>query len=360
MAKVYHEHYNCEKLVNSLDKNGDKPAFFIVCSKERGPGKTYSFSKKLIERFLDTGDKFILLTRNKGDIGSIAAGIMDGYLVNEHPEYTVSEKSQMKDTYARVYLSHIEKDDQGKDKQVNEECGYVIPIRSADKIKKISSLFYDAWCFYFDEFQPFSDPYLKDEVDLLYNIYKSIARGEGHATRYMPVFLASNTITLGNPYFEAFDLNKHIQSNTKFYKGDGVIYERCEVEGLAEEHPGTAIDRALRVHRSRKGDNTWIMDDNSLVEKPDSWGRGYYICTLKYKGQAFGLLDYPMVGMQYVTRKIDKSCQYIYNTTKDGGALNLPLLKQCPVFVRLKKYFFDGQVRCQDGSLQRTIIDIIA
>lgn len=360
MAKVYHEHYNCQKLVNSLDKNGEKPAFFIVRSKERGPGKTYSFSKMLIERFLETGEKFILLTRNKGDIGSIAAGIMDGYLVNEHPELSVSEKSQMKETYARVYLSHIEKDDKGVDKQVSEECGYVIPIRSADRIKKISSLFYDAWCFYFDEFQPFSDPYLKDEVDLLYNIYKSIARGEGHATRYMPVFLASNTITLGNPYFEAFDLNKHIQSNTKFYKGDGVIYERCEVEGLAEEHAGTAIDRALRVHRSRKGDNTWIMDDNSLVEKPDSWGRGYYVCTITYKGINFGVVDYPMMGYTFLTRKTDRTCQYIYNTTKDSGALNFPLLKSCPIFVSMKKKFYNGMVRCQDGSLQRILIDILA
>lgn len=360
MAKLYTEHYNNEKLLAAKDKNGDDPAFRIVCSAERGPGKTYSFSKTLIQRFLETGDKFILLTRHKGDIGAIAAGIMDGYLVQEMPEYTVCEKSQMKDTFARVYLSHIEKDENDKDKMVSEECGYVIPINSADKIKKISSLFYDAWCFYFDEFQPFSDSYLKDEVDLLYNIYKSIARGEGHATRYMPVFMVSNTISLGNPYFTAFDLNKHIQSNTKFYRGEGVVFERCEVDGLADEHARTPIDRALKVHKERKGNNLWVMDNNSLVSKPDCWGRGYYICTVEYEGCKFGLVDYPLIGYKYATRKIDRFCQYYYNATKKTGALNLPLIQNSGVFIDLRKRFFEGNVRCQDGGLQEILINILA
>ena len=353
MAKVYKEHYNCNKLIHSLDCDGEVPAFFVVCSKERGPGKSFSFSKLLLERFFETGEKFILLTRNKGDIGDIAAGIMDGYLQVEHPEISVFEKSQMKDTFARVYVSH--KDEEEKD--VVDECGYIIPIRSADRIKKISSLFYDAWCFFFDEFQPFSDPYLKDEVQLLLNIYKSIARGEGHATRYMPIYLSSNTITLGNPYFDALDLNRHIQSNTKFYRGKGVVYERCEVEGLADEHARSPIEKALSNHIKKKASNDWIMDDNSLVAKPTDWGRGYYICTLVYENQKFGVVDYPAMGFKYVTRRIDRNCQYTYNTSKDGN-LNMPLIKACPIFIELRKRFYEGNVRCQDGSLQRTMIDL--
>lgn len=361
MAKsIYKEHYSNTKMLAAKDKYGNDPAFKIVCSAERGPGKTYSFSKTMIERYLETGDKFILLTRHKKDIGNIASGVMDGYLVQEHPELTISEKSQMMGVFGRVYLSHLEKNEKGETKRISEECGYIISISSADDIKKISSLFYDAWCFYFDEFQPFSGGYLKDEVDLLYNIYKSVARGDGHATRYMPIFLVSNTITLGNPYFDALDLNRNIQSSTRFYRGDAVVFERCEVEGLADEHARTPIDRALKKHIERKGSNVWIMDDNSLVAKPDGWGRGYYVCTVTHDNVKFGVVEYPMVGLYYLQRKIDQSCQYIYNTMKKSGALNLPLIRNAPIFEHLRSQFFNGQVRCQDGGLQRMIIDIIS
>ena len=79
MGVTYNKHYSCEKLIHTLDRNGNKPAFFIVCSRERGPGKTYSFSKLLFEDFLENGHKFILLTRNMGDLGNVASGVLDGY-----------------------------------------------------------------------------------------------------------------------------------------------------------------------------------------------------------------------------------------------------------------------------------------
>ena len=354
MSKLYKEHYNNNKLITSLDKDGEKPCFFIVCSKERGPGKTYSFSKLLIERFLDTGDKFILLTRNQGDLGSIADGIAEGYLQQEHPEISMREVIQMKGVYSNIYMDK----GSGEEKQ-SLHCGYVIPIRAADQIKKISSLFYDAWCFYFDEFQPMNrSTYLKDEVDLLYVIYKSIARGEGSAVRYMPVYMASNTITLGNPYFTALGLNKAIQNNTHFYKGEGVVFENCDVEGLHELHDSQPIDKALAGHKSHKNNNMWINDSDSLVCKPDKWGRGAYICTLRYGHEEIGVFFYPFVNRTYLSRTIDKSCRYTYALTLDDKTLNTPLLKVRSYLDDLKKAFFKGTVRVQDSSLQNMLMDV--
>lgn len=354
MAKLYKKHYNCQRLVNSLDADGDKPAFFIVCSKLRGPGKTFSFSELLIEKFLEEGKKFILLTRNMGDLGNVASGILDGFLQERHKDMSVSEKIQMKGVFSKIYLNKGTGDD-----KATEECGYVIPIRAADQIKKISSMFYDAWCFYFDEFQPMNRAtYLKDEVDLLYNIYKSIARGEGSAVRYMPVYMASNTITLGNPYFTAFGLNRAIQSNTKFYKGHGVIFENCDVEGLKELHENSAIDKALRAHKERKGDNMWINDADSLVCKPDNWGRGDYICTLKYGDESIGVLKYQN-GYTYLSRKVDQQCSNIYSLTLDDNTLNIPLLRTRGNYLYvLRDYFYKGLIRVQDTNLQNILMDI--
>lgn len=353
MSKKYQEHYNCTKLITSLDADGEVPCFFVVCSKLRGPGKTFQFSKLMIEHFMETGEKFILLTRNKGDLGSVAPGILDSFVAYAYPEWTVTETIQMKSVYSKVTLSMGE----GKEVQ-KKDIGYVIPIRAADQIKKISSLFYDCWCFYFDEFQPMDrSTYLKDEVDMLLNIYKSIARGGGSAVRYMPIYMASNTINLGNPYFNALGLNRAIQSNTKFYKGHGVVFENCDVEGLAELHSNSAIERALAPHLARKGDNLWIGDNDSLVAKPDGWGRGRYVATLVYNGERFGVFSYDQIGITYICHTVEKSCQYIYNLTLEGE-LNIPALKMTGLLDTLRKRLFAGLIRVSDGGVQNVLMDV--
>lgn len=353
MAKKYDEHYDCTKLITSLDADGERPAFFIVCSKQRGPGKTFQFSKLMIEHFLETGEQFILLTRNKGDLGSVAPGVLNSYVAYKYPTWNVTETIQMKSVYSKITLTMGEGEDVQK-----KDIGYVIPIRACDQIKKISSLFYNCWCFYFDEFQPMDrTSYLKDEVDMLLNIYKSVARGGGSAVRYMPIYMASNTINLGNIYFNALGLNRLIQSNTRFVRGKGVVFENCDVSGLAELHHNSAIERALAPHLARKGDNMWIGDNDSLVAKPDGWGRGRYVATIVYNGERFGVYNYDSIGYTYICRSVETSCKYIYNLTLEGE-LNIPAIKISGLLETLKKRLFAGLIRVSDGGIQNVLMDV--
>ena len=355
-SKPYSEHYDGTMLTSSKDRNGLDPLAFIVSSKERGPGKTFWFSRKLVNHFLDNGEKFILLTRNIGDLGHVACGILNSYVPTTN-KYTVSEKVQMHGVYSRVYLNTM--DDEGNIETL--ECGYVVPINACDKIKNISSTFYDAWCFFFDEFMPTSkNGYLPNEFEMLFGnqgIYKSIARGKGHATRYMPVFMCSNTIQIQNPYFKGFGLTRQVQKNTKFFIGDGVVFERCEVEGLAEEHDNTALARATRSYYANQEDNTWLNDFAALVEKPDNWGRAVYICTLVYNDQKLGLYKYNNAGITYISRKIDKQCKNVYRLTLDGK-INYPLLSTINLFVVLKDRLYKGCVRCSDVGINDILLEL--
>ena len=352
MAKKYVGHYDNTKLINSLDADGERPAFYIVCSRERGPGKSFSFSKLLFEHFLDNGEKFILLTRRKKDLGSVAEGMFEGYFQIEHPEYNLREVLQMGHTFSNIYADTTV----GEEKS-SAHCVWVIPIASCDDIKKISSLFMEATAFYFDEFQPMDDRYLRDEVDLVRTIYKSVARGDGKAVRYMPIYMASNTITLQNPYFKALGLSNKIQSNTKFYRGEGVVFENCEVEGLKEMHSASPIDKALKKHLDIKRDNTWLNDDNSLVAKPKGWGRPRYIATIIYGSESFGVLEYPDV--LYISRTVDTSCEYVYNLTFDNGNLNIALIDSSSLMEFVTRQYYLGKVRVQDGGIQRILQEVL-
>ena len=169
--------------------------------------------------------------------------------------------------------------------------------------------------------------------------------------------MASNTITLQNPYFKALGLSNKIQSNTKFYRGEGVVFENCEVEGLKDKHQSSAVEKALKKHLDIKRDNTWINDDGSLVAKPKGWGRPLYIATIMYGNEKFGVLEYPNV--VYLSRTVDNSCEYVYNLTFDNGNLNVALINSSTLMEFLTKKYYLGQVRCQDGGIQRILQEVL-
>lgn len=363
--KVYKGFYNCERLVSSKDANGETPGAFIVCSKERGPGKTFSFSKLFIDNYFSdgeklknklgcTGHKFILLTRRKGDIGNIADGVLKSFVDTEYPDYVVEEVVRLKNCYSDINL--VKSDGNGG--KIIENIGYVIALAAAVQVKTISSMFTDACAMWMDEFQVYGgEEYLKDEIGKLKLIHDSCARGHGKSERYLPIFLSSNTIQFANPYFIAFGLVRYIQSNTKFYKGNGVVFERCEVEGLKELHETSAFAKALSGYNTGS-DNTYLLDEDSCVGKPTSdWGRCVYMCTLIENGQKYAVKEYPSIGYTYIDYKVDNTCPYVYNMTVDGN-LNIPMLRNTNIFKMIKKRFQNGQLRMYNNLIKGVVLDM--
>lgn len=347
--------YSNEKLLNSVDITGEKPELYIVCSRVRGPGKTFSFTSKLIDDFIETGGKFILLCRHKQEFGPIADGMMKAMLAVRYPGSWVYEKVQGKGQYSKVFL-HRKVDGI----ETEEHCGYCVAISSADTIKTISSTFTDAIQGYFDEFQPEHDStYIRDEVTKFLSLHVTFARGVGESRRHFPIYMSSNAISVFNPYFVALDLSPRIQDNTKFVRGDGYVFEKAENAGLAEKHASSGMSRAFKTNQSINfGDNSWLNDNDSCIGKTDGWGRGVYIATLVDADETrYAVKLYPDVGMYYVDTKVDINCKNVYNMSLDGD-LNLPYIRTNDIFKLLRKKFLQGQVRVRDGNIKSIIIGL--
>lgn len=349
------EFYSGDKLLNTLDKNGDKPELYIVCSRVRGPGKTFNFTKKLLDDFMvEKTAKFVLFCRSKLELGSVAQGMFKSMMSIHYPDYDMCERIQMKGVYSNIYLTTNDED------KSQIHCGYVIPLNSADQIKRISSLFSDSVQGYFDEFQPEDkNTYLSNEVAKFLSIHTSIARGEGQSRRYFPVYFASNTVSVNNPYFIALGLNKCIQSNTKLFKGEGYVFEKAENPGLVEVHAQSGMAKAFSHEKSIDyGDNSWLNDNYACVEKPGNWGRAQYICTLISGNIKLGVKYYPNEMLYYVDYNVDRGSGMVFNIKYDNMEPNIPLIKGSLTMIKLRESMERGIVRFRDLRCKSICMDL--
>lgn len=351
MSRVYKNHFDIEHMVDTAIR--EHICFVIAVSedKERGAGKTYSSAKLLLSRYLERGERFLIFVRNVKELGNVCHGIFGNYIYDHHPEASIYEKKQ-DNVFSFVYYMEGKGDDKKED-----VCGYVVPLKNASAVKLYRGIFQSSNVryFYMDEFMPLDGRYLKNETTNMKTIYDTV----NGKIEDLPIIMTANCIELGNPYFTMLKLNGKIQTNTGRLKTDTVVYENVTVEGLADKHMNSAANRAFGQNTEEYASNVWIMDNNSLVCKPDNWGRAAYICTLVYDGNKYGVYDYYSSPYIYISNKIDRTCEYEYNVKIDGD-LNIPLLRSAPYLENLRNKFYKGQIRVSNGSIQNMLIDIFA
>lgn len=360
------EFFDAKYLMDMLDANGKKPEIFIVCSRVRGPGKTTGITKKLLERALKTGEKFVIVCRKKGHIGNYAPGMLKGS-ADMVGGYQVEEKVGIQGLYSNVYLTKTTYDEEGLEEEDKEKIhvAYVVSLRGAYDIKQISSLFVDTWCSVQDEFIAQSESeYItspSDEPTLLMNLHTSLARGGGKSVRYYPHFMMANCIDVLNPYFIALGLVGKLQPNTRKYRGDGVVYMRYESDVIAKEHADSPFNRAFKSHSNENDfqDNSWLVTSSSLTGKPPAeWGTPYYKFNL-HNGKNF---------MRVAI--YEKSFVYMLDYGREKGLRTFAVQEPEPgeimwdapgVTIRklMREWFKKGQLRFRKEQVKREYMEII-
>lgn len=127
----------------------------------------------------------------------------------------------------------------------DEPCGYAISLNSADQLKKYSHLFSDVERMIFDEFQSETNHYCSDEIRKFISIHTSVARGQGKQSRYVPVFMLSNPVSIINPYFVELGISERLKDDTKFLRGDGFILEQGFIETASKAQKDSGFNKAF-------------------------------------------------------------------------------------------------------------------
>lgn len=315
----------------------------------RGGGKTYGSLKYCIQRFIDKGEQFMYVRRYQTELDKLTkqrGGRLFNAVQTEFPKYDVKAESN---------TLFCKQKGQGE----WEVMGYAQPLTTASVLKsdafpKVSTIIFDE--FIIDTRGAYH--YLKDEVTKFLDLYETIARG-----RDVKVLFLSNAVSITNPYFDFFHLDKP-------YNGDIQRFGATK-EILVQNFVSTALQNQKK--KSRFGsiisgtdysdyayDNDWLLDNTDFIEKKNK--RCWYYVTLVYKGHNLGIWCDPVQWLYYVSEDVDLQSGNIYSVTTDDHKPNVMLFKTGRKISWLKRLIDSyecGAVRYESMKLKNWFRDIM-
>lgn len=151
-------------------------------------------------------------------------------------------------------------------------CGWGIALNSCDKVKKMSHLLSSAERMLFDEFLPESGKFLKNEVEKLLSIHISIARGVGLSSKFLPIYMIANNVSIINPYFTQLGISKLID-NKEYYKGEGWVLELKTVENASKQLKQSSFNKAFsnKKYMDYVANNiTLLSNEKQIINTPSN------------------------------------------------------------------------------------------
>ena len=195
-------YYDGTKLLSLKDADGNKPEIYL-CVGNRTAGKTVFFKRLCLNNFIQGKGKFIQLYRFNYELSSCA----DMFFRDIKPLFfnngELIARPVAKGLFYELYYNE-------------QSCGFAIALSNADALKKYSSYFNEVTDVFLDEFQSETNHYCADEIKKFQSIHVTIARGQGKQYRYTRTILASNSVTMLNPYYKSMGIHKMLRSDTKF------------------------------------------------------------------------------------------------------------------------------------------------
>lgn len=339
--------YDGTKLLSLLDINGEKPEIYI-CTTNRSGGKTTYFNRYAVKRFLQYGEKFAVLYRFNYELDDCADKFFKDIKGLFFKYNNMTSVKRARGVYHELFINE-------------KSCGYAIALNNADQIKKNSHLFSDVQRIIFDEFQSETNHYCDNEVTKFISLHTSIARGHGEQTRYVPVFMISNPVSLINPYYVEMGISSRIDNKTKFLRGDGFVMEQGYVESAANAQKASAFNKAFgkNTYVQYSSEAAYLNDNTAFIAPPEGYGK--YVATLKYKGKEYAIKTYSTDGIVYCDDKPDTTFPIKITVTTDDHDINYVMLKTNSMFIATMRYYFEkGCFRFKNLACKEAVLSALS
>lgn len=341
------QYYDGTKLLSMKDVDGNKPEIYM-CTTNRTGGKTTYFSRLLVNNFLKKGEKFAILYRFSYELSDCADKFFKDIGSLFFKEHEMKSKPRAKGVYHELYLDDI-------------SCGYAIALNNADAIKKYSHLFSDVKRIMFDEFQSETNHYASEEIRKFLSVHTSIARGQGEQTRYVPVYMLSNPVSIINPYYVELGISERLNDETRFLRGHGFVLEQGYVDSASKAMKESGFSKAFARNKytAYSAECVYLNDSTAFIEKPS--GSSRYLATFKYEGREYGVKEYPEMGIIFCDDKPDSTYKHKISVTTDDHQVNYVMLQRNDLFIsQLRWYFEKGCFRFKNMSCKEAILKALS
>lgn len=289
MMAQYVDYYTYTSLLSQKDIEGETPEVYLVCTNRTG-GKTTSALRLLVKNWLNKRRKFMVIYRYKNelaDLGNTLFNDVKNLFFEKHTFDSTSPSNKKR--YSELIID-------------DDVAGYAVALNDAYKLKKFSHVFNSVMDMYMDEFQSEDGRYLPDEVERLFSLHTSVARGNGKQSRYVRLIMSSNAISVLNPYYDALGVYKS-KPGKEFTRGVGWVLQTTLVESASQAQSQSRFNKAFSGCIANKMNTTieYINDSDKMICKCPATAR--YRCTLYCDGTPFGVKEDG--GLIYVTESCD-------------------------------------------------------
>lgn len=341
------KYYDGTKLLSLKDINGEKPEIYL-CATNRSAGKTTYFSRLLVNRFLNNRQKFGLIYRFNYELDDCA----DKFFKDINSLFFVGKEMTSKKRARGIYHELFLDDD---------SCGYALALNNADQLKRYSHLFNDIDSMLFDEFQSESNHYCSGEVNKFISLHTSIARGQGKMSRYVPVYMLGNRVSLLNPYYSALGISERLQESTKFLRGEGFVIETSINEDAKTAQSNSQFNRAFsgNDYLNYQNSNQYLNDNTSFIVSMH--GKSLYIATIRYNGHDYAVREYSDLGIVYVDTNADSTFPVKLSASTADHQPNYVMIRANQgLLIRLRYYFENGCFRFKNLECKEALINTIS
>lgn len=339
-------YYDGTKLLSLKDADGAKPEIYL-CVGNRTAGKTVFFKRLCLNNFIQGKGKFVLLYRFNYELSSCADMFFRDIrpLFFENGELTA--RPVAKGLFYELYYNE-------------KSCGFAIALSNADPLKKYSSYFNEVENVFLDEFQSETNHYCPDEIRKFQSIHVTIARGKGKQYRYVRTILASNSVTMLNPYYKSMGIHKMLRNDTKFLRGHGWVMEQTFNESASKSLSSSGFSKAFDDgYSDYASQNVYLNDNDSFIEHIK--GKCRYIATIKHGSKYYAIREFFEDGIVYVNDSPDMTYPVKLTFKADDHEQNaLMVSKSTFVMQYLKKVFEHGQLRFNNLDSKNIIFDILS
>lgn len=342
-------YYDGTRLLSQKDINGETPEIYISQA-NNSAGKTTWFNRWFVKRYKENGELFMLLYRFNYELDGVEEQFFGEIKTLFYPNDEMTAKKRDMGIYTELYLN-------------DKLCGFAVSLNNADQVKRRSHLFGKVSRMLLDEFQSETNHYCPDELNKFWAVHKAVARGGGKQSRYVPVYLIGNPVTLLNPYYTAFGISSRLKTETKFLKGVGWVMEQGFNESASNALKESAFNRAMACGNQHYMDystqGVYLNDNDSFVEKLT--GKSRYILTLVANGKSFAIREYPQYGYVYCDNSADDTFpNKIAISTADHNTSSILLAKSNPLIATLRKYFEHGLFRFKNLQCKEVILNLLS